>query len=70
MSLPREILTVWRGFLLFVGYRSFTFLPLKRSVAHTAGRAQRRQESRERSYYHLHRQLNDALLLHNLKIEV
>ena len=29
-----------------------------------------RQESRECSYYHLHRQLNDALLLHKLKIEV
>ena len=27
-------------------------------------------EDRERSYYHLHRQLNNPLLLHNLKIEV
>ncbi len=46
-------------------FHPFTFSPLKRSSAHTARRTQCREECRERSYYHLHRQLNDPLLLHN-----
>ena len=37
---------------------------LKWPVAHTTRRADRRQECCERGYYHLHRQLDDALLLH------
>ena len=47
-------------------FHLFTFLPLKRSSSHAAGRSDRRQECRERSYYHLHRQLNQSLLLHDL----
>lgn len=42
----------------------FTFSPLKRSSAHTARRTQCREEGRECSYYHLHRKLNNPLLLH------
>ena len=39
---------------------------LKWPVAHTTRRADRRQEGRERGYYHLHRQLDDLLLLHTI----
>ena len=39
---------------------------LKWPVAHTTRRADRRQECRERGYYHLHRQLDDLLLLHTI----
>ena len=39
---------------------------LKWPVAHTTRRADRRQECRERGYYHLHRQLDDTLLLHTI----
>jgi hypothetical protein len=38
----------------------------ERAVAHATGGAQCRQEGCERGYYHLHRQLNDPLLLHTL----
>ena len=44
---------------------SFPSSPLERSVPHARGRANRRQECCERGYYHLHRQLDDPLLLHN-----
>ena len=37
-----------------------------RPVAQARGSADGRQEGRERGYYHLHRQLDDALLLHFL----
>ena len=37
-----------------------------RPVAHARGSADGRQEGRERGYYHLHRQLDDALLLHTI----
>ena len=36
------------------------------SIPHTTGRSDRRQKCRERSYYHLHRQLNHTLLFHTL----
>ena len=39
---------------------------LERSVAHARGGADGRQEGCERGYYHLHRQLDDALLLHTI----
>ena len=42
------------------------FHPSDRAQAHATGRAQCRQKRRERGYYHLHRQLNDPLLLHDL----
>ena len=45
-------------------------LEYDRAVPETTRGRDRRQESRERGYYHLHRQLNNPLLLHNLKIEV
>ena len=41
-----------------------------RAMPETTRGRDSRQEGRERSYYHLHRQLNNPLLLHNLKIEV
>ena len=37
-----------------------------RPVAHTTCGADGRQEGRERGYYHLHRQLDDTLLLHGV----
>ena len=37
-----------------------------RPVAQARGGADGRQEGRERGYYHLHRQLDDALLLHTI----
>ena len=37
-----------------------------RPVAHARGGADGRQEGRERGYYHLHRQLDDALFLHTI----
>ena len=37
-----------------------------RPVAQARGSADGRQEGRERGYYHLHRQLDDTLLLHFL----
>ena len=37
-------------------------LPLEWSIPHTTGRRDGRQEGRECGYYHLHRDLNDALL--------
>ena len=37
---------------------------LERAATHAAGCSQCRQECRERGYYHLHRQLDDPLLLH------
>ena len=40
----------------------FTFLLLKRSVAHTTRGRDGRQEGRECGYYHLHRNLNNSLL--------
>ena len=43
-----------------------TFLEPNRSLPHTTGSSDRRQECRERSYYHLHRQLHNPLLLHSL----
>ena len=39
---------------------------LERSVAHARGGADGRQEGCERGYYHLHRQLDDTLLLHTI----
>jgi hypothetical protein len=39
---------------------------LERAFAHTTRRTDRREEGCERSYYHLHRQLNHSLLLHDL----
>ena len=39
---------------------------LERAATHAAGCSQCRQECRECGYYHLHRQLDDPLLLHNL----
>ena len=36
------------------------------ALPHATGRSDRRQKCRERGYYHLHRQLNDPLLLHLL----
>ena len=38
----------------------------ERSMTQATRCADRRQKSRERGYYHLHRQLNNSLLLHNL----
>ena len=37
-----------------------------RALSHTARCSNRRQECRERSYYHLHRQLNHTLFFHYL----
>ena len=37
-----------------------------RPVAQARGGADGRQEGRERGYYHLHRQLDDTLLLHGV----
>ena len=37
-----------------------------RPVAQARGGADGRQEGRERGYYHLHRQLDDTLLLHTI----
>ena len=37
-------------------------LERNRSVTHTTGRGNRRQEGRERGYYNLHRNLNNPLL--------
>ena len=37
-----------------------------RPQSHTTGSSDRRQKCRERSYYHLHRQLHNSLLLHTL----
>ena len=37
---------------------------LERAVAHTTRSRNRRYERRERSYYHLHRNLNHSILLH------
>ena len=37
-----------------------------RPVAQARGGADGRQEGRERGYYHLHRQLDDALFLHTI----
>ena len=45
-------------------FHLFTFSPLKRPIPHATGRSDCRQKCRERGYYHLHRQLNDPLLLH------
>ena len=39
---------------------------LERAATHAAGCSQCRQECRESGYYHLHRQLDDPLLLHDL----
>ena len=40
------------------------FLERDGGKTHATGSAQCRQECRERSYYHLHRQLNHSLFLH------
>ena len=37
-----------------------------RTVAHATRSPNRRQECRERGYYHLHRQLDDLLFLHTI----
>ena len=37
-----------------------------RSLTHTTRGTNRRQKCRERGYYHLHRQLDHSLLLHDL----
>ena len=41
------------------------FLEYERAVAHATRGRNRRNECRERSYYHLHCHLNDPLLRHN-----
>ena len=44
-------------------------LERNRSVTHTTGRGNRRQEGRERGYYNLHRNLNNPLL-HNFQLSI
>ena len=57
-----------RGRKTKVGRKLLRFPPtrLERASAHTTRRTDRREESRERGYYDLHRQLYNPLLLHDL----
>ena len=64
--IPDSFLGAGDSSLFIIQFSIFNLQFSKRSVSHAAGRSQCRQECRERGYYHLHRQLDDPLFLHNL----